>query len=244
VTAVSVAHDDAGAGRLTAAAYERVRADILRRRYPPGTVLTEGTLAERLGMSKTPIRHALRALHQEGLLELGPRRQMLVCRVPAAQRQELLEVRESLEQLSLMHACRTMSDDDIDYLRTLLRRQRRAAEAGREDEFIDLDEELHVTLAERAGLRLVPRVLRQLRGFVRLMQLNTRRERGYMLRVFAEHERLVEAVEARDEAAAIEALREHLHTSEYVGFIDPPDRPDEPPGALVASSNGDQPTRN
>ena len=98
----------------------------------------------------------------------------------------------------------------------LLRRQRRAAEAGREDEFIDLDEELHVTLAERAGLRLVPRVLRQLRGFVRLMQLNTRRESGYLLRVYAEHERLIDAVEPRDEQSAIEALREHLHTSEYV----------------------------
>jgi DNA-binding GntR family transcriptional regulator len=215
-----VAHDRAGAGRLTAEAYEHVRSDILRRRYPPGTVLTEARLAERLGMSKTPVRHALRALHQEGLLELGPRRQMLVCRVPTAQRQELLEVREALEQVSLRHACRSMSDDDIDDLRTLLRRQRRAAEAGREDEFIDLDEELHLMLAERAGLRLVPRVLRQLRGFVRLMQLNTRREPGYMVRVFAEHERLVDAVEARDEAAAIDAIRQHLHTSEYIG-LDP-----------------------
>jgi len=130
----------------------------------------------------------------------------------------LLEVREALEQIAVVHACRDISDDDIDYLRTLLRRQRRAAEAGREDEFIDLDEELHVTPAQRAGLRLVPRVLRQLRGFVRLMLLTTRRESGYLLRVFAEHERLIDAVEARDEAAAITALREHLHTNEYVGI--------------------------
>jgi DNA-binding GntR family transcriptional regulator len=207
---------DAGVGRLTARAYERVRSEILRRQYPPGTVLTEGALADKLGMSKTPIRHALRALHQEGLLEMGPRRQMQVCRVAPAQRQELLELREALEQVALIHACRDMSDEDVDHLRTLLRRQRRAAEAGREDEFIDLDEELHVTLAERAGLRLVPRVLRQLRGFVRLLQLNTRRESGYLLRVYAEHERLIDAVERRDEQSAIVALREHLHTSEYV----------------------------
>jgi len=75
---------------------------------------------------------------------------------------------------------------------------------------------MHVTLAERAGLRLVPRVLHQLRGFVRLMQLNTRRESGYLLRVFAEHEQLIDAIEARDEAAAVAALREHLHTTEYL----------------------------
>src|SRR5437764_10500574 len=76
---------DAGAGRLTASAYEYVRSAILCHDYPPGTVLTEGTLATQLGVSKTPVRHALRALHQEGLLELGPRRQMLVCKLPPGQ---------------------------------------------------------------------------------------------------------------------------------------------------------------
>jgi DNA-binding GntR family transcriptional regulator len=216
VSSVAVTNGKAGAGRLTASAYEFVRTEILRRHYLPGTVLGEGDLATQLGMSKTPVRHALRTLHQEGLLELGPRRQMVVCRVPASQQQELLELREALETVAVVHACHDMSDDDMDQLRILLRRQRRAAEAGREDEFIELDEELHVTLAERAGLRLVPRVLRQLRGFVRLMQLNTRRDAGYLLRVYAEHERLVDAIEARDEAAATEAVTDHLHTSEYV----------------------------
>jgi GntR family transcriptional regulator, rspAB operon transcriptional repressor len=206
----------ARAGRLSAEAYEQVRSQIVRRQLPAGTVLSEAALAAALGMSKTPIRHALLALEQEGLLELGPRRQLLVCGLPAARRQELREVREALEGLAITFACRHMSDDNLDHLRTLLRRQRRAAEAEREDDFIELDEELHLALASRAGLDLVPRLLRQLRGFVRLMQLNTRRDPGYMLTVLAEHERIVDAVEARDEQAALAALRAHLHTSEYI----------------------------
>ena len=206
----------AGAGRLSSEAYEQVRSQILRRQLQPGTVLSEAALAASLGMSKTPIRHALLALQQEGLLELGPRRQLLVCGLPAARRKELREVREALEGLAIAYACRDISDDDIDHLRTLLRRQRRAAEAGREDEFIELDEELHLTLASRAGLDMVPRLLRQLGGFVRLMQLNTRRDHGYMLQVLAEHERIVDAVEARDEQSALAALRLHLHTTEYI----------------------------
>jgi DNA-binding GntR family transcriptional regulator len=123
---------------------------------------------------------------------------------------------EALEGLAITYACRDISDDDLDHLRTLLRRQRRAAEAGREDEFTELDEELHLTLASRAGLDLVPRLLRQLGGFVRLMQHNTRRDHGYMLRVVAEHDQIVDSVEARDEQAALAALRAHLHTSEYI----------------------------
>jgi DNA-binding GntR family transcriptional regulator len=206
---------DAGAGRLTASAYEYLRAAILDHQYPPGTVLTEATLASHLGVSKTPVRHALRALYQEGLLEIGPRRQMFVCDVTRAQHHELLELREALERIAVAHACRDMVDDDFDHLRTVLRRQRRAAEAGNADAFIELDEELHVALAERSGLRLVPRVMRQLRGFVRLMQRNTRRDPGYLLRVLKEHEYLVDALEARDEPAAVLALHTHLHTSEY-----------------------------
>jgi GntR family transcriptional regulator, rspAB operon transcriptional repressor len=206
----------AGAGRLSSEAYEQVREQILRRTLPPGTVLSEAALAAALGMSKTPIRHALLALRQEGLLELGPRRQLLVCGLPSARRTELREVREALEGLAIVYACRQISDDDLDQLRTLLRRQRRAAEAGREDEFIELDEELHLTIASRAGLDVVPRLLRQLRGFVRLMQLNTHRDHGYLVRVLAEHERIVDAVEARDEPTALSALRAHLHTSEYI----------------------------
>jgi DNA-binding GntR family transcriptional regulator len=206
----------AGSGRLSGEAYEQVRSQILQRQLPPGTVLSEAALAASLGMSKTPIRHALLALQQEGLLEQGPRRQLLVCDLPSARRQELREVRQALEGLAIAHACRAISDDDLDRLRTLLRRQRRAAEAGRENEFIELDEELHLTLASCAGLDLVPRLLRQLGGFVRLMQLNTRRDHGWMLRVLAEHEHIVDTVEARDEDAALAALRAHLHTSEYI----------------------------
>jgi DNA-binding GntR family transcriptional regulator len=206
----------AGGGRLSSEAYEQVRSQILHRQLPPGTVLSEAALAASLGMSKTPIRHALLALQQEGLLELGPRRQLLVRGLPGARRQELREVREALEGLAITYACRDISDDDLDLLRTLLRRQRRAAEAGREDEFIELDEELHLTLASRAGLDLVPRLLRQLGGFVRLMQHNTRRDDGYMLRVVSEHDHIVDSVEARDEQAALAALRAHLRTSEYI----------------------------
>lgn len=203
---------EAGSGRLTALAYDFVRSEILRRRFQPGTVLTEGALATQLGMSKTPIRHALRALHQEGLLEIGPRRQMLVRREPPGERQELRDIREALERIAVTHACRQLSDDDVDELRTLLRRQRRAAEAGRVDEFVELDEELHLTVADRAGLRLVPRVLRQLGGFVRLTQADLRTDPEDLRRVFAEHERLVDAIESRDEPAALRALSDHLQT--------------------------------
>lgn len=208
--------EPAGSGRLAKQAYQQVRREILRKQLGAGTVLSEGSIAESLGMSKTPVRHALHALRQEGLLEAGPRRQMVVRNLSPVQRAELLAVREALERVAVSHACQHMNDDDFDHLRTLLRRQRRFAEAGEVDDFVDCDEEMHIAISARSGLQLVPQFLNQLRGFVRLMQMRARRDPGHLFRVLEEHVQLVDAIEHRDENRALAALAHHLHTTEYI----------------------------
>jgi DNA-binding GntR family transcriptional regulator len=179
-------------------------------------VIDEESIASSLGMSKTPVRSALHALRQEGLLEAGPRRQSVVRNLSPVQRTELVAVREALERIAVSHACRYMEDDDFDHLRTLLRRQRRFAEAEEVDDFVDCDEDMHIAIAARSGLQLVPQFLNQLRGFVRLMQMTTRRDPGHMFQGLEEHVRLVDGIEARNEEQALAALAHHLHTSEYV----------------------------
>jgi DNA-binding GntR family transcriptional regulator len=208
--------EPAGSGRLAKQAYQHLRREILRQKLEAGAILTEGSIAESLGMSKTPVRQALYALLQEGLLEAGPRRQMVVRNLSPVQRAELVAVREALERVAVINACKNMNDDDFDHLRTLLRRQRRFAEAGEDDNFVDCDEELHIAISERSGLQLVPQFLNQLRGFVRLMHMRARRDPGHLFRVLQEHERLVDAIEERNEDGALEALAHHLHTTEYI----------------------------
>lgn len=206
----------AGSGRLATIAYQHVRREILAQRLSAGTVINEATVAQELGVSKTPVRSALYALHQEGLLEAGPRRQMVVRNLSPVQRAELVLVREALERVAVSYACTHMTDDDFDHLRTLLRRQRRFADSGDDDDFIDCDEDMHLAIATRSGLHLVPQFLNQLRGFVRLMQMRARRDPGHLFQVLEEHVRLVDAIEERNEREALAALADHLHRSEYV----------------------------
>lgn len=215
----------APAGMLSEQAYEHVRRGILTGEFPIGSVVSDGEVASELGMSKTPVRQALKLLAQEGLLETGRRRQLVVRGFSPELRQEVLEIREALERIAVAHACRDMPIDEIDLLRVSLFRQRRAAEAGDETRFIELDEDFHLTIARGAGLQTLARILTQLRGFVRLMRLGTRRHEGHLFRVLAEHEALVDALEKRDEKAALAALSNHLHTSEYTlsGAADAPE---------------------
>jgi DNA-binding GntR family transcriptional regulator len=200
---------------MTELAYNYVRDGILHGRIPFGTVLAEHDVAQAIGSSRTPVRHALAKLHQEGLLELGPRRQLIVRGFAPEHLDEVRLLREALESVSVARACETMTDDEIDELRLNLLRQRRTATEEREDDFIDLDEEFHLAIAQAARLPLLEGFLRQLREFVRLARIGARRPSEVLLQVVAEHERLLDAIEARDVVAAHAALVDHLDSSPF-----------------------------
>lgn len=202
-------------GRLTERAYAFIRDGILRGQFPVGSALAEVEVAAVLGISRTPVRHALGLLLQEGLVEVGSRRQLVVRGFTAEHRAEILMLREALESVGVRRACEVMQIDEIDYLRILLIRQRRAAEEGREDDFIDLDEEFHLRIAEGARLPILYGLLGRLRGFVRVVRLGSVRPPSVLDQVVSEHEEIVAAVERRDPERALEALREHLYKSDY-----------------------------
>jgi DNA-binding GntR family transcriptional regulator len=200
---------------LAERAYDYVRGEILRGRLPVGSVVAEGTVADELGISKTPVRQALQSLRRDGLLELGPRRQLTVRGFSGEHRREILDVRIALESLSVRRACETMTIEQIDYLRLLLIQQKRAVDARDEDGFIELDEQFHLHIAAAAGLPIVERFLSQLRGFVRVMRLGTTRPPGHLQAVWAEHEAIVDMLEARRPGQAARALRGHLEHADY-----------------------------
>jgi DNA-binding GntR family transcriptional regulator len=206
---------DAPGRSLSERAYEHVRTEILRGRLAVGTVVGEAAIADELGISKTPVRQALQLLRGEGLLEVGARRQLVVRGFPPELRQEIVDVRRALESLAVTRAAAEMTIDDLDLLRLNLIRQKRAADTDREDDFIDLDEEFHLRIASGASMPVVERLLRQLRGFVRVMHVGTTRPRGYLTQVLAEHTAIVDALEERDTDAAARALGEHLRRSDY-----------------------------
>jgi GntR family transcriptional regulator, rspAB operon transcriptional repressor len=180
-------------------------------------VLAEDELAHRFAVSRTPVRHALGLLRQEGLVEAGPRRQLVVKKLSDGDRREILLVRSALEQTAVREACAALPLDEVDNLRLLLLRQRRAAADGRVDDFLELDEAFHVAIAEQAGLPRVARMLQQLgalRSVRRLGDLDAAEFAERMVPVIRDHEAILDGIEERDEPAALAAL--HRHLSDFV----------------------------
>lgn len=201
---------------LTDKAYEQIRSGILQGELPVGTVLAESTLAEQMGISKTPVRQALQLLRTEGLLEVGSRRQLVVRGFSADHRNEILRIREALEEIAVETACRQMSLEHVDLLRLTLLRQKRAVDTHDEETFLELDEAFHILIAKGANLPIVARLLEQMRGFARLMRLGRSQPPEHLQDILAEHTRIVDAIERRDTSEALAALHDHLHHWDYL----------------------------
>lgn len=203
------------ASSLAERAYTHVRSAILRGDMPVGSVVAEATVAAELGTSKSPVRAALQTLRSEGLLEPGRRRQLVVVGFSAQHRAEILQVREALERIAVSRACHAMELEGIDHLRVILVRQKRAADAGDDDAFVELDEDFHIGIADGAGLPVVTNTLRRLGGFVRVMRLESGLRPTDLHRFLVEHTAITDAIEAHDEERALSDLTQHLHASAY-----------------------------
>lgn len=198
------------AGNASERVYDELKRQILRGELPVGTVLTEKDVAETMGVSRTPLREALGLLREDGLVEVGPRRQLVVTKISPERRHEVFLLMNLLERVAVEHACAEMPIEEMDYLRLLLFRQRRAANAESPEDWIDLDDEFHMAIAAGAQLPVLARFLDQLRMQVRMIGVGNVERPGRMHELIDQHEEIVNALEARDEAAAIEILDNHL----------------------------------
>lgn len=206
---LAAAQDDPGLA-ASERAYVQLRAGILRAVLPSGTLLNEADVAASLGISRTPVRSALGKLLQEGLVESGSRRQLYVRGFAPAERDEVIMLREALERAAVKAACKTIELSEIDELRLILIRQGRAADQDDVETFIDLDEQFHLGIARGGRLPILQKFLSQLRAYIRMMGLRVATQQGRMNDVLKEHEAILQALEARDEQAALKSLDRHL----------------------------------
>src|ERR1700760_4409686 len=121
--------------RLSERLRESIEEEIATGKLLPGTRLDETELATRFGVSRTPIREAIKLLHGEGLIEHRPRRGAVVAQIGADRLVEMFEVMAELEAMCARLAARRMSDDEIDALQAAHEACRGAAKANDSDAY-------------------------------------------------------------------------------------------------------------
>jgi DNA-binding GntR family transcriptional regulator len=205
-------------------AYNELRRQILHGVLPAGTILAEAETAELLGVSRTPLREAMRELLSEGLCEEGPRRQMLVASGSPDIDREVALLQPVLERLASRQAAQRHRDCDLDELRLTEIRARRAIELGDLNAYLDCDDDFHLCIARMAGPMLIEDAVRRLRALARLSACARALSPELVRSAAAQHEAIIAALESADPDLAETAMDEHLRTIAKALASGPPGR--------------------
>ncbi|HVL36184.1 MAG TPA: GntR family transcriptional regulator [Burkholderiales bacterium] len=202
---------------------DELRRAILTNRRRPGDRLIEDRLSEEMGVSRIPIREALRALAAEGLVDVQPRRGASVAALSPEVARDLVEVRATLEGLNARLAARHHQPGIIAELRQVLEEGNRAAKTRNVDDLVRLNGEFHDKLAEAGRNTILWDIMRTLRERTSLVfAANTARR---AVQDWAEHSSILAAViDADEELAAMLATR-HVHRAAEAVLGKAPGRP-------------------
>jgi DNA-binding GntR family transcriptional regulator len=200
--------------RISVAAARLIRTAILDGRLEPSQPLREGELAERLGISRTPVREALLLLETEGLVEIVPNRGATVVSYDADDLGDIYTLRAVLEG----HAARSAAERiGADALRELeLSCERYASLASHEEALTELADEnlaFHRIIHEAAGSRRLPEMIRQVTAVPVIYQAYKTYSLDERMRTVEQHRAIAQALEQHDGQAAARLLIEHIHGS-------------------------------
>src|SRR5215472_6718138 len=165
-------------------ALDLVRSAILSKEIPPGARLREADLATRMGISRAPVREALRQLEQEGLVEFFPHRGAIVVGVPEAEIDAIYELRALIEQKATERACPLITDVEMARLAGLIDAMQAALDAGDIEELAERDLEFHGVIVEAAGFSLLRHIWEGLDGLVRVRSYQALDRPGQLSRYF------------------------------------------------------------
>src|SRR5258705_3795641 len=140
-----------------------LRQAILSGRLKPGERLIEGRIADELGVSRNPVREAIRALASEGLIEVTARRGAAVATMTEQEARETIEVRALLEGQNARLSASRQDKEILRRIEAVLDEGAEAVAANRNDELTDLNQQFHHELAEAGQNRLLAHLLKRLR---------------------------------------------------------------------------------
>lgn len=193
--------------------FSRLQDDIVLGALPPGTKLGETELAARYGVSRGPLREAIRRLESRKLLERVPHVGTRVASLKASDLIEIYRVREALEGMAARLAAENMTDDDVASLRELLSRHEQQQDLKEDTAYFQREGDLdfHYRIIQGSHNRtLIDLLIGEIYHLVRMYRYQFSMTANRPQKALAEHRRIIEAIESRDGEMAELLMRRHI----------------------------------
>jgi len=194
---------------------ENIRQAIIDGTFSPGERLMEIQLADEMGVSRTPVREAIRKLELEGFVVMIPRRGTYVADISIKDITEIYEIRISLDILATGLAAERITDEELEKLNSYLIEIGRYVPTMDMDKIVELDSAFHDVLYKASRNERLVNIIGNLREQLTGIRGRSMSYPGRMVETMDEHRALLEAIAARDVERAQRAARVHIENAEH-----------------------------
>ncbi|HHY46211.1 MAG TPA: GntR family transcriptional regulator [Firmicutes bacterium] len=201
---------DPGADKGDTSIVERIRQLIISGELGPGCRIVERDVARELGVSRTPVREALKRLAAEGLLEIAPHKGAIVAKMSLRDLAEIMQIREALEGLACRLAVNDITEDHLNDLRKLIDEMREASETGDLYRYSSCNQRFHNVILNIAGNRRLMQMLELIKAQSVRERFKSLLNPGRSRQSLNEHKAILDALEARDPDRAELVMRKHI----------------------------------
>ncbi|HWQ50404.1 MAG TPA: GntR family transcriptional regulator [Terriglobales bacterium] len=222
------------------AAYDYIRKAIIERVLLPSVQIVEQQVADSTGLSRTPIRNALKRLSYEGMVELRRNRGAFVVNPSHAEVRDTFEAKLLIDLETVRLAASQITEEELAEMERILARAMELHKRGDYDEFVDLNFDFHMVIAKAARNRMLEKYTKELMTLsnVHLLVYDDFRDVPFEeMESFREHRRIVEALRRRDELGAMKAMLGHLYNTYDTLKLSLPLRT-PPPAGLTGGRRG------
>ncbi|MCD8121920.1 MAG: GntR family transcriptional regulator [Clostridiales bacterium] len=196
--------------------FNTLRQAILRGELEPGERLMEIQLANRLGVSRTPIREAIRKLELDGLVLMIPRKGAEVAKISEQSLRDVLEVRRSLDELAIELTCQRITKEGLEKLERAHQAVIEAVNEGDPMTIAESDEHFHDVIYEGTQNSRLVQILNNLRENIYRFRLEYIKDEDHRHIMIAEHENILRTIRDRHIPEAKIAIREHVENQEVM----------------------------
>ncbi len=190
--------------------YDRIREDILNGVYKEHEELKEATLGEKMGVSRTPVREALRQLELEGLVEIVPNKGARVTGITKKDIEDIYQIRYLLEGLSARWATEHVTEEQIDKMEETLYLTDFHARKGNFVQVYDLDSQFHELMYEASGSKMLNHILSDFHMYVTRIRKTSLASGTRSKNSTEEHRAILEAIKERNADKAEECAHKHV----------------------------------
>lgn len=193
---------------------DAIREAIINGTLKPRERLMEIQLAEELGVSRTPIREALRKLELEGFIVMVPRKGAYVADISFKDIADVFEIRAALEGLAAGLAAERITDEELEEMERMVAEKAEAIANHDMDKLVKVDTLFHEAIYKASRNQRLTSIISNLREQIQRYRTTSLAYPGRMQRSLEEHRSIVEAIQSRDPQIAQQVAREHIENAE------------------------------